>query len=168
MKDKFNLGASVKFTENTLVPLNGGCKQGCVIISKDDLNKFSKLLPDLPEFRKPDHEKMTACASKFAADIRKLGKLTFKDNSAFYLPNKDNIRLPVIRFAEVYLRTFSAQISDLFTVAISTCIDPNHTPLIPRQLNQLSQIVDYAQPVPVENIKTDAALSAYYCQNIQL
>ena len=166
MKGKFNLGASVKFTENTLVPVNEDCKQGCVTLSKEDLEKFSKLLPDLPEFRKTDHDKMITCAAKFAADLTKSGKHTFKDNFAFYLPDKDNIRLPVIRFAESYLRTFSAQVADLLTVAIATCIDPNHTPFIPRQLNQLSQIVDYAQPVAMENIKTDAQLSAYYCQNI--
>ena len=158
-----NLADNVKMTQNIIQSISP-CKLDCLPISREDIQNFGSLKPNLPEFRQSDQDKIMSCAKHFADSFTK--EATFQHTMAFYLPSKDNIRLPIMRFAELYLDKFSAQIADIFTAVISTCIDPNHSPLLYSSFEQKLS-VDYIHPFNIDQLSYDSSQLSYYCANVQ-
>ncbi len=157
-----SLASSVKMTQN-IVQSTSPCQLDCLPVSKEDIEKFGTLKPNLPEFRSQDQDTIMACAKRFADSFTK--EATFQHTIAFYLPAKENIRLPIMRFAEAYLQAFSAQIADVFTAVISTCIDPNHSPFLYASFQQ-KLTADYIHPFDFDKVRTDNHLLSFYCANV--
>ncbi len=153
---------SIKMTQN-IVQSTSPCKLDCLPVKKEELEVFSKLKPNLEEFRSSDQNKIMTCAKHFADSISK--DAVFQHTIAFYLPTKRNMQVPIVRFAEAYLDKFSAQIADIFTAVISTCIDPNHTPFLHATFEQKLS-VDYIHPFGFIEMKKDNNLLSYYCANV--
>ena len=128
------------------------------------MQSFGSLKPDLPEFRQSDQDKIMSCAKHFADAFPK--EAVFQQSMAYYLPAKENIRLPVLRFAEAYLQKFSAQTADIFTAVISTCIDPNHSPFLYSSFEQKLS-VDFIHPFPIDALSTNNTYLSYFCANVR-
>ena len=158
-----NLADNIKMTQNIIQSISP-CKIDCLPISKEDIQNFGSLKPDLPEFRQSDQEKIMSCAKHFADSFAK--EATFQHNIAYYLPSKDNIRVPIMRFAEAYLNKFSAQVADIFTAVMSTCIDPNHNPLLYSSFEQKLS-VDYIHPFALDQMSNDNNYLSHYCANVR-